>query len=79
MKSNELQRESHELINKKFRRSIYFVKALAKGEMITKDYIKRVRPGFRLEPKYFDWVVVQKVSVDVDFSDAVTLDVLTKE
>ena len=79
MKSNELQRESHELVNKKFRRSIYFVKALAKGEMITKDDIKRVRPGFGLEPKYFDWVVGQKVSVDVDFGDAVTLDVLTKE
>jgi|TARA_B110001469_G_C9635003_1_gene318221 pseudaminic acid synthase len=79
MKSNELQRESHELVNKKFRRSIYFVKALAKGEMITKDDIKRVRPGFGLEPKYFDWVVGQKVSVDVNFGDAVTLDVLTKE
>ena len=79
MKSNELQRESHELVNKKFRRSIYFVKALAKGEMITKDDIKRVRPGFGLEPKYFDWVVGKKVSVDVDFADAVTLDVLTKE
>jgi pseudaminic acid synthase len=79
MKSNELQRESHELVNKKFRRSIYFVKALAKGEIITKDDIKRVRPGFGLEPKYFDWVVGQKVSVDVDFADAVTLDVLTKE
>ena len=79
MKSNELQRESHELVNKKFRRSIYFVKALAKGEIITKNDIKRVRPGFGLEPKYFDWVVGQKVSVDVDFADAVTLDVLTKE
>jgi len=79
MKSNELQRESNELVNKKFRRSIYFVKALAKGKIITKDDIKRVRPGFGLEPKYFDWVVGQKVSVDVDFGDAVTLDVLTKE
>ena len=79
MKSNELQRKSNELVNKKFRRSIYFVKALAKGEMITKDDIKRVRPGFGLEPKYFDWVVGQKVSIDVDFGDAVTLDVLTKE
>ena len=79
MKSNDLRRESNELVNKKFRRSIYFIKALAKGEMITKDDIRRVRPGFGLKPKYFDWVVGQKVSVDVDFGDAVTLDVLTKE
>jgi len=79
MKSNDFQRKSSELVNKKFRRSIYFIKALAKGEMITKDYIRCVRPGFGLKPKYFDWVVGQKVSVDVAFGDAVTLDLLTKE
>ena len=79
IKSNELRRDPSELINKKFRRSLYFVNALTKGEIVTKDDIKRVRPGFGLEPKYFDWVVGQKVSIDVDFGDAVTLDVLTKE
>jgi pseudaminic acid synthase len=78
MKSNDLERETSELINKKFRRSLYFVNALAKGEIITKDDIRRVRPGFGLEPKYFDWVVGQKVSVDVDFGDAVTLSSLKK-
>ena len=79
IKSNELRRDPSELTNKKFRRSLYFVNALTKGKKITKDDIKRVRPGFGLEPKYFDWVIGQKVSVDVDFGDAVTLDVLTKE
>jgi len=79
IKSNELRRNPSELTNKKFRRSLYFVNALTKGKKITKDDIKRVRPGFGLEPKYFDWVIGQKVSVDVDFGDAVTLDVLTKE
>jgi pseudaminic acid synthase len=79
IKSNELRRDPSELTNKKFRRSLYFVNALTKGKIITKDDIKRVRPGFGLEPKYFDWVIGQKVSVDVDFGDAVTLGVLTKE
>ena len=79
IKSNELRRDPSELTNKKFRRSLYFVNALTKGKKITKDDIKRVRPGFGLEPKYFDWVIGQKVSVDVDFGDAVTLGVLTKE
>ena len=79
IKSNELRRNPSELTNKKFRRSLYFVNALTKGKKITKDDIKRVRPGFGLEPKYFDWVIGQKVSVDVDFGDAVTLGVLTKE
>ena len=79
IKSNELRRDPTELNNKKFRRSLYFINALTKGKIITKDDIKRVRPGFGLEPKYFDWVVGQKVSADVGFGDAVTLDVLTKE
>ena len=79
IKSNELRRHPSELNNKKFRRSLYFINALTKGKTITKDDIKRVRPGFGLEPKYFDWVVGQKVSTDVGFGDAVTLDVLTKE
>ena len=79
IKSNELRREPSELVNKKFRRSLYFVKALTKGEIITKDDIRRVRPGFGLKPKYFDWVVGQKVSVDVDFGDAVTLDNIAKK
>ena len=79
IKSNELRRYPIELNNKKFRRSLYFINALTKGTIITKDDIKRVRPGFGLEPKHFDWVVGQKVSADVGFGDAVTLDVLTKE
>ena len=79
IKSNELMRDPTELNNKKFRRSLYFVNALTKGKIITKDDIKRVRPGFGLEPKYFDWVIGQKVSVDVDFGDAVTLDLLKKD
>jgi len=79
IKSNQLKRESSELINKKFRRSLYFVNALSKGEIISKDDIRRVRPGFGLEPKYFDWVVGQKVSKDVGFGDAVTLDLIKKD
>jgi len=79
IKSNKLRREPSELINKKFRRSLYFVRSLSKGETISKGDIRRVRPGFGLEPKYFDWVVGQKVSKDVDFGDPVVLDILADE
>ena len=79
IKSNELRRNTTELINKNFRRSLYFVNAWSKGEVISKDDIRRVRPGFGLAPKYFDWVVGQKVSEDVEFGDPVILDVLTNK
>jgi len=79
VKSSQLKREDSELANKKFRRSLYFVKALSEGAVISKDDIRRVRPGFGLEPKYFDWVVGQKVTKDVTFGDAVTLNLLKKD
>ena len=75
-KPRQLQRTTAELGNKRFRRSIYFVNAITKGGVISKNDIRRVRPGFGLPPKYFDWVVGQKVNKDVEFGDAVTLDVL---
>jgi len=79
VKSSQLKREDSELANKKFRRSLYFVKALSEGAVISQDDIRRVRPGFGLPPKYFDWVVGKKVITDVEFGDAVTLDVLQKD
>ena len=79
VKSNELKREYSELANKRFRRSLYFVKSLSEGTVISKDDIRRVRPGFGLDPKYFNCVVGRKVNADVEFGDAVTLDVLKKD
>ncbi|MDA9806226.1 pseudaminic acid synthase [Alphaproteobacteria bacterium] len=77
-KSNQLKRENSELANKRFRRSLYFVNALQKGSVILESDIRRVRPGFGLAPKYFDWVVGKRVRQDVNFGDAVTLDLLEK-
>lgn len=79
LESNNLQRGADELKSKQFRRSIYFVSALSKGAVITKRDIRRVRPGFGLEPKYFDWIVGQQVNKDVEFGDAVTLEILSNE
>jgi len=79
IKSSQLKREDNELANKRFRRSLYFVNALSEGEVISNDDIRRVRPGFGLPPKYFDWVVGKKVITDVEIGDAVTLDVLHKD
>jgi len=59
------ERKSSEVENAKFRRSLYFVKDLAAGEVITKDAVRTVRPGFGLPPKYFDQLVGRKVAVDV--------------
>jgi pseudaminic acid synthase len=48
-----------------FRRSIYVVKDLKAGDILTKDNIRAIRPGFGLPTKYFEMALGKKVSQDV--------------
>ncbi|UYP28925.1 pseudaminic acid synthase [Pseudomonas sp. Z8(2022)] len=50
-------RKSSEQGNVKFRRSLYFVKDLAAGEIITADSVRSVRPGFGMHPKYYEKLI----------------------
>ena len=58
--------------NRIFRRSLYFVRELKSGDIISEGDVRRVRPGFGLPPKMIDWVVGRRVIVDVEAGDAVT-------
>jgi pseudaminic acid synthase len=60
--------------NIKFRRSLYFVKALKAGEIITNDAVRSVRPGFGLEPKYIDEVIGKRLNCDVSYGTKVDID-----
>lgn len=46
----------------KFRRSIYVAKDIEVGEAFTKDNIKVIRPGYGLEPKYYEQVLNMKAN-----------------
>lgn len=50
-------RKSSEQGNVQFRRSLYFVKDLPAGAVITADAVRSVRPGFGLAPKYLEKVI----------------------
>jgi len=54
-------RKSSEKANVKFRRSLYFVKDIEEGEVITEEHVKSIRPGFGLAPKYYNDVIGKKV------------------
>lgn len=72
-------RKSSELGNVKFRRSLYFVKDLNAGEIITAEHVKSIRPGFGLAPKYLDQVLGQKVTQNIKRGHKVTMDVIAFE
>jgi len=54
-------RKSSEQGNAKFRRSLYFVKDLAAGEVVTEESVRSIRPGFGLPPKMLDKVLGARV------------------
>ncbi|MCF5597299.1 pseudaminic acid synthase, partial [Pseudomonas sp. PA-3-10C] len=70
-------RKSSEQGNVQFRRSLYFVESLKKDDVITRDKIRSVRPGFGLPPKYQELLLGKRVSCDVERYTPVTQNVLT--
>lgn len=79
VKSNKLAREESELTSKKFRRSLYFVRNIKKGHRIREKDIRRIRPGYGLEPKYFDSIIGRKVCCDVVRGTPVSFGLLDAE
>lgn len=67
-------RKSSEQGNAQFRRSLYFVKDLKAGDVITKDAVRSVRPGFGLAPKYFDEIIGNKLKAAVTYGTATSWD-----
>jgi len=49
----------------KFRRSIYVAEDMSKGDILTTENVRVVRPGFGLEPKYLDLILGKTIKQDV--------------
>ena len=74
----DYSRKSSEESNLKFRRSLYFVKSLKAGEVVTKDSVRSIRPGYGLAPKYLNTVLGSVLVSNVDYGTPVSFDLLKK-
>ena len=65
-----------QLEGKYFSRSLYIVKDVKKGDMVTKENIRSIRPGFGLHPKYYDYVLNKKFIEDLKKGTRLSLNLI---
>lgn len=63
----------------KFRRSIYVAKDIKAGEKFTKENIRVIRPGYGLEPKYFERIIGLTANQDLKAGTPLSFDLLFKK
>ena len=60
----------------KFRRSIYAVSDIKKGEKFTKKNIRVIRPGFGIQPVYFEKLIKKKSTFNIKAHTPIKISVL---
>jgi len=59
-----------------FRRSLYVVRDVKAGDVLTRDNVRAIRPGWGLPPKYMERVLGRTVTRDVPRGTALTWDLV---
>jgi pseudaminic acid synthase len=71
-------RNKSENNSKAFRRSIFVVKKINKGDYFSKKNLKRIRPGFGISPIYFDKIIGRISKTNIKKNEPFTLKLLMK-
>lgn len=62
--------------SREFSRSLFIVKDVKKGDIITKDNIRSIRPGYGLHTKYYDEVLGKKFNDNLKKGTPLSFDVI---
>ena len=71
-------RNKTENINKKYRRSIFAVKDINKGDLFSYENLRRVRPAYGIEPKYFEKIIGRKSPISISKNTPLKKQILIK-
>jgi pseudaminic acid synthase len=71
-------RKTSEKNNIKFRRSLYFVKDISAGSILTSENVRSIRPGFGLLPKYWNDIIGKKIKKSVKSGTPVQWNLVNK-
>lgn len=61
---------------REYSRSLYVARPMKKGDAITEENVRSVRPGFGLHPKYLPELIGRKVNRDLEIGDRMSWDVV---
>jgi len=57
--------ESSDKKSRQFRRSLYICENIKEGDVLTSDNLRIIRPGFGIEPKYYELLLGRKVNKEL--------------
>lgn len=62
--------------NRKFARSLFVVKNVKQGDVITKENVRSIRPGYGLHPKYYEDILGKKFTQSVEKGEPLNLNMI---
>ena len=68
--------QAQEMKSLQFRRSLYIVEDMKKGDVLTKKNLRSIRPGLGLSPSFYDILLGKKVNKDIERGTRVSWDII---
>ena len=62
--------------SRQFSRSLFVVKDVTAGEVITKENVRSIRPGYGLHPKYFPEIVGKQFKIDIEKGTPISFEII---
>ena len=63
----------------KFRRSLFAVKEIKKGETFTEENVRSIRPSNGIPPKYYRQIIGKKALIDISFGEPLSREMISEE